>query len=267
MLLAEIHGKSLEAARDNEDYLTSAVFGHLRYVQPGLFWDVLLKRARGLPGPGGQESSLGRVLANAGRSPSAYSRLEVRFWRHHTRHGEPDLILLFGADGRSPLVVLIEAKLWSEKSGTGDRDQLVRYLRVLEDLAAVGVHVPADAARFLVYLTPGESLAEVADSAGRVDDPVRDRPRLFRLQWQDVLEAADEAWPGSPEPACTILADVACFLRVLGLEYFKGMSRLDDLPLLEQGFGGFYTGGLGAFNGMTREPLLDFFEVCKGAWT
>ncbi len=267
MLLAEIHGKTLEVARDNEDYLTSAVFGHLRYVSPGPFWDDLLKRARGLPGPGGQEPSLGSMLADAGRSPSAYSRLEVRFWRHHATHGEPDLILHFTADGRPPLVVLIEAKLWSEKSGTGDRDQLVRYLRVLEDLALAGVNVPADAARFLVYLTPGESLVEVADSTARVDDPARDRPRLFRLQWQDVLEAADAAWPGSQEPTCTILADVACFLRTLGLEYFRGLSRLDDLPLLEPGFGAFYTAGLTGFRGMTREPKMGFFEVCKGGWS
>jgi hypothetical protein len=266
MLLAEIHGKALEAARDNEDYLTSAVFGHLRYVPPGPFWDDLLKRAKGLPGEDGLEPSLGRVLADAGLPPSAYSRLEARFWRQHATHGEPDLILVFTAAGLRPLVVLIEAKLWAEKSGTGDRDQLVRYLRVLEDLAAVGIHVPADAARFLVYLTPGESLVEVADSAARVDDAARDLPRLFRLQWQDVVEAAGGAGPGSLEPARTILADVACFLRTLGLEYFRGMSRLHDLPLLDQGFGSFYTAGLTGFRGMTREPGLDFFEICKGAW-
>ena len=32
MLLAEIHGKTLAEGRNGEDYLTSAVFGHLRYV-------------------------------------------------------------------------------------------------------------------------------------------------------------------------------------------------------------------------------------------
>lgn len=266
MLLAEIHRKTLEVACDNEDYLTSAVFGHLRYVPPGPFWDDLLKRARGLPGPDGGEHSLGQVLAVAGHPPSAFTRLKVHFWREHETHGEPDLILVFTADGRPPLVVLIEAKLWSDKSGTGDRDQLVRYLRVLEDLDTVKVHVPAEAARCLVYLTPRESLAEVEDSAARVDDAARDRPRLFRLQWQDVLEAADAAWPGAQEPACTVLGDVARFLREVGLEYFKGMSRLDELPLLEQGFGAFYTAGLTGFHGMTREPRLDFFEVCKGAW-
>jgi hypothetical protein len=160
--------------------------------------------------------------------------------------------------------VLVEVKLWSEKSGTGDRDQLVRYLRVLEDLDAVKVQVPAQADCYLVYLTPRESLAEVEDSAAHLD--ARARGRLFRLQWQDVLEAAEAAWRGSPEPACTILADVARFLRELGLEHFKGMSRLDELPLLEPGFGGVYTAGLTGFHGMARDPGLDFFEVYKGAW-
>ena len=162
------------------------------------------------------------MLADAGRPSSVFTQLKVYFWRKHKTHGEPDLLLVFRADGRSPLVVLIEAKLLSEKSGTGDRDQLVRYLRVLGDLGEVDVHVPAQADRYLIYLTPRESLAELEDSAARTDDPAKDRPRLFRLQWQDVLEAADKAWPSSPEPACTILTDVACFLRELGLEYFKG---------------------------------------------
>lgn len=266
MLLAEIHGKALDTARDSEDYLTSAVFGHLRYVPPGPFWDDLLGRSRGLPGPGAEEASLGRLLADAGLRPSAYSRLKAHFWRGHATHGEPDLLLVFSAEGLPPLVVLVEAKLWADKSGTGERDQLVRYLRILEDFAAVKVQVPPEASRYLVYLTPRESLAEVEDSAGRVDDPCRDRGRLFRLQWQDVLEAADAAWPRSPEPACTILADVAGFLRELGLEYFKGMSRLKELPLLDPSFGGFYAVGSRAFHGMSREPGFDCFEVCKGAW-
>lgn len=266
MLLAEIHGKVLEAARDNEDYLTSAVFGHLRYVPPGSFWDDLFTRARGLPGADGQEPSLGRILADAGRSPSAYSRLEVHFWRRHATHGEPDLILVFTAEDRPPLVVLVEVKLWSVKSGTGDRDQLVRYLRVLDDLGAVKIQVPAQADRYLVYLTPRESLTEMTDSAAIVNDSARDRSRLFRLQWQEVLEAAKAGWPDSPEPSRTILADVACFLRALGLEYFRGMSRLDALPLLDDGFGAFYTAGLSGFRGMTREPGLDFFEIRKGGW-
>ena len=51
MLLAEILGKRLEATRNSEDYLTSAVFGHLRYIEPGLFWDTLFAKAGGIPDP------------------------------------------------------------------------------------------------------------------------------------------------------------------------------------------------------------------------
>jgi hypothetical protein len=262
LLLAEIHGKSLEAARDNEDYLTSAVFGHLRYVPPGPFWDDLFRRAKGLSGTDGCERSLGLLLA---ATPFAgYSDLTVHFWSKHGAHGEPDLILVF--NGPAPLVVLVEAKLWSEKSGTGERDQLVRYLRILEGLNAIDVHVPAQASRYLVYLTPRDSQRELDDSATHLDNPIRDRPRLFRLQWQDVLEAAEATSPHSPEPARTILADTACFLRALGLVHFRGMSCLDKLPALGNGFGAFYTAAPTGFQGLGHLPDLDLVKVCKGAW-
>jgi len=267
VLLAEIHGKTVEVARDNEDYLTSTVFGHLRYVAPGLFWDDLMKRARGVPDSGGHEPLLGELLADTGRLPSAYSRLKVLFWKKHEIHGEPDLILVFTAEGLPPLVILVEAKLWSGKSGTGDRDQLVRYLRVLEDLGGIGMVTEALAPRYLIYLTPGESLAEVEDSAALADGLLKDGPRLFRLQWQDVLEAAEAAGAGSCEPTCTVLPDVARFLQELGLEYFKGMHCLGELHVLMPGLGAFYEVGQTGFCEMTQETRLGYFEVCKGAWT
>jgi len=36
MLIAEIHGKRFPEAEGQEDWLTSAVFGHLRHIAPGL---------------------------------------------------------------------------------------------------------------------------------------------------------------------------------------------------------------------------------------
>ena len=45
-------------------------------------------------------------------------------------------------------VALVEAKLWSEKSRTGDNDQLVRYLRVLKDRGAANFQMSAQAARY-----------------------------------------------------------------------------------------------------------------------
>ena len=190
MLLAELSGKSCAAARDSEDYLTSAVFGHLRYVPPGAFWDALLAHARGLPGLDHAEPSLAAALADAAGLPSSYQRLTAHFWRSHPAHGEPDLLLVFTAPGRSPLVLLIEVKLWAGKSGTGDNDQLARYLRVLDDLTGAGVAVPPGAAGYLIYLTPREARAEVEESLRASADPGGARARLFRLRWQDVLLAA-----------------------------------------------------------------------------
>lgn len=263
MLLAEIHGKRLDAARDNEDYLTSAVFGHLRYVPPAHFWAAFLAAAKGLPDDAGREGSLGHTLEAGGLSPAGYERLEVRFWRKHPRLGEPDLLLLFSGGQQPPLVVLIEVKLWAEKSGTDERDQLVRYLGVLDDLDAVKVAVPREAGRCLVYLTPRESLAEVQESAALVSGP--QRSRLFRVQWQDVLVAADAARRSAPEPARTVLADIAGFLRVLGLEYFNGFTR-ENLPEVPGDLGAFYQPVTTGFRGFGRETTLEMIELQKGRW-
>lgn len=270
MLLAELNGKSCPAARDSEDYLTSAVFGHVRYVPPAVFWDDLLAHARGLPAQNGAESSLATVLAASDSLPSGYERLTAHFWRAHPHHGEPDLLLVFAACGRPPLVLLVEAKLWSGKSGSGEYDQLVRYLRALDDLAGLGLAVPADARRYLVYLTPRESLAEIVESANLADHPGVDRDRVFRLRWQDVLVTAGRAALTATGPAALILADVAGFLSRLGLEYFGGFRRLGNLPALTGRDGRFYypdqSRARGAFAGFARVPGLQRIRVERGGW-
>jgi hypothetical protein len=198
---------------------------------------------------------------------SSYERLEVRFWRFHPTLGEPDLLLQFSGGPQPPLVILIEAKLWSGKSGTEERDQLVRYLGVLDDLDAVGVCVPPEAGRYLVYLTPREALAEVEDSLASSDSPERDRGRLFRLRWQDVLVAARQSAPDAPEPARTILADVAAFLGKLGLAYFAGFNRVGGLPLLAEGDGAIFRGRQGpGVSLLTRLPGLEPIVARRALW-
>jgi hypothetical protein len=271
MLLAEIHGKSLEQARESEDYLTSAVFGHLRYVPPGPFWDDLLNRARGMPGADGREPSLGRVLADAGLAPSSYASMAAHFWKYHPAHGEPDLLLTFTGPGRPSLTLLVEVKLWSGKSGSGADDQLVRYLRILEDLEALGVPVSEPAGRRLIFLTPHESLAEIESSAAYFDDPVRDGERLFRLQWQDVKAAAVRGAAGTDGPTHLILDNVAQFLSRMGLEYFSGFRRLESLPLFTENDGAFYRERNAAkpihqFAGFIRLSALKPIAVKRGGW-
>ncbi len=47
MMQAELHGHSAREILTNEDYLTSTVFGHLRYLSPSIFWENLFSRAIG----------------------------------------------------------------------------------------------------------------------------------------------------------------------------------------------------------------------------
>ena len=78
MLLAEIHGHGIGEVERNEDYLTSAVFGHLRYVPPGIFWEEFFLRAKGLPGEEG-EGTLAGYIAKRGPRISEFSTLKCIF--------------------------------------------------------------------------------------------------------------------------------------------------------------------------------------------
>ena len=115
MLIAEIHGKVVEEVVDKEDYLTSAVFGHLRYIPPSVFWSQLFERALGME----EGSTLTDALRTNGIALASYSRLAMHFWPKHPDFGDPDLILHFSGQGVPSLFVLIEAKLWAGKSGSG----------------------------------------------------------------------------------------------------------------------------------------------------
>src|SRR3954452_21752230 len=92
MLVAEIYRKGFEEARNHEDYLTSAVFGHLRYLPPGIFWEDLFKLAKGMPSVDGAEANLAEAAAAVAAPVCRYRQLRVHFWRNHPEWGEPDLL-------------------------------------------------------------------------------------------------------------------------------------------------------------------------------
>ncbi len=189
MLLAEIHGKSVPEAQGSEDYLTSAVFGHLRYVPADVFWPELFAAA-------------GLTL------PAGATELDVQFWPR-TEFGEPDLILTFSYPDSPALVVIIEVKLWSGKSGTGEHDQLVKYLRAVPNAP-------------LIYLTPANPFAEIADSLNSPHRVSGDEHRLFGMRWQTLHDIARRTADAAPPPFDQILSDVAKFLRRMELSGFDG---------------------------------------------
>jgi hypothetical protein len=78
MLHAEIHGHAAPEVQGNEDYLTSEIFGHLRYLPPSVFWDDFLSCAQGLAENGAEQTLTAYLDKKAGVSISDYSTLKVQ---------------------------------------------------------------------------------------------------------------------------------------------------------------------------------------------
>ena len=231
MLIAEIHGKRFPEAEGQEDWLTSAVFGHLRHIAPGTFWTDLLDRARTV---GTAASLYSRIYADGIRF-NQYSKLAIHFWKSWENYGEPDLILCFSGGDQSPLIIVVEVKLDSGKSATGANDQLKRYLQLLDDRHALRLFFPESNHRYLIYLTRIFSKLEIEDSIRvSVSAGIGDaQDRMFGLQWQDVLESALANSAGEP-----LLEEVAQFLKIRGFEAFRGFRS--PPAALKQISGAFY---------------------------
>jgi len=227
VLLAEIHGKYVADAQGFEDYLTSSVFGHLRYVPPCFFWDAFLRRCRSLPREGAELTAYDYLRELAGVGVEKYESLRAIFWPKHPK-GEPDLLLVFTGLNLPSIVVCVEAKLNAGKSGFEDSDQLARYLHACDSLDRMQPQVPTDAISVVVYLTTHDSRSELLDSLRAYGESTSARSRLYRLEWQDVLSAAEESQSAKKEPHLQILRDVVSFLRVRDLTHFCGMTEPVD---------------------------------------
>lgn len=252
MIEAELRGKVPSELQDDEDLLTSAVFGLLQYVPPSVFWPAVLMRAESCKG----RSFVGRCK-ELGAHISDYEKVNVHFWPVHQKFGEPDLLLVFSGGDQRPLCFIIEAKLWANKSGREEQDQLNRYLAAMKDSEWLGkvteFRVPV-ALPGLIYLTPRAAWLELHDSIEHAPDYLAAESRLFLLQWQDILEVACEVFPQADEPQRSMLSHIADFLEHRGLAYFRGFSHLplEDTTAMQTHF---YNPAKPWFSGFTEMPL------------
>jgi hypothetical protein len=186
------------------------------------------------------------------------------FWPSYRGADEPDLLMYFNGPDQKALLLIVETKLWSEKSSSPGGDQLVRYLSALGDLSGFNVPLPGNALIALVYLTPRDSREEVSKSVGSSPDPLSSARLIFRCQWQDIIAAARRTMSGE----CTaqtrmILQDVVDFLSRRNLEYFRGFARTENLPLLSKRDGRF----LSASSHFVALDLPVIFVVEESMWT
>jgi len=213
MIQAEMKGKVPEV-EGMEDVLTSNVFGLLRYVHNPAVLFRILDQARTLSGR--------RLTECVGSDLSSYSP-EFLFWEQVGAVGEPDLIIRFRKAGKPDLILCVEIKYYSPKSGEGDDDQLRRYFEGVSEVASLS------ASTFLgiVYLTKHPSRKELIDSLRLIQEKgVMDpEDKLFQLKWAEVTEAlgdADLAQLSDSERM--ILADLRDYLRYKNLVGFSRFS-------------------------------------------
>jgi hypothetical protein len=243
MLLAELHGKRFPEVEGVEDWLTSAIFGNLRQVSPPLFWPSLLRRAMSVGVP---QVSLAGELNALGIRLDQYTELTTVFWKDCGNYGEPDLILRFTGQNVFPLLLVVEVKLNSTKSGIGTDDQLAKYLALLDNPAALPAWTCARDLRYVIYLTRAFAKLELEESVLASGKPDAER-RIFGLEWRDVLETA-QLEASSEE----LLAEVAQFLKGRGFEAFRGFRTSQSLSV--EPIGGFYGS--------------EYFSGCEGPiWT
>ncbi len=224
-IIASLHGKIPEL-KTLEDVLTSTIFGRLRYLPPEKILIPFLKSAQSYNPPG---ISLGEHLKNQGISLELYLTVLFKFWSKHPKYGEPDLILLFKGhqNGDPDLLMLIEAKLYSSKSGVGENDQLKRYYLAIHE--SINGFYDQDISEFkghiapLIYLTGFDAQAEINESTREIVEGGRVlKDPIFHLRWQQLSNIL-ENYNNQYEPSL-ICNDLIDYLKHLNLLEYKGIT-------------------------------------------
>jgi len=237
MIQAELRGKlghdGTRAHDRAEDLLTSAVFGLLRYLplKEGLL--SLLARARPV-----RQGNDGLAVRAEPRwiELDGVTHAELIFWPDFGNFGEPDLLIQLRNADRLVHLVLIEAKLFSPKSGTAEAeeaerdqsldtpspDQLVKYWQGLRQ-RALAANQPECS---LIYLTARSMppLKELRESLANGPEGMR----LSWLSWRDAWNVANQqALDGTSLPA----QDLAALLAHKGFSEFTGFSKSGSLAV------------------------------------
>jgi hypothetical protein len=218
MLQAELAGHALSEALGSEDYLTSTVFGLLKYVDGQSFWDNLFHRAVSVGA--NTEWTLGKLcVAGYGQSTA----VEISFWQKY-EDGVPDLTVRFIRDGKLLIRILIEVKLHAGKGEAGDEelDQLVRYARLAEKLST------KDAPTILLFLTPGDPVPDIQESVNLLQNKPSAASRIYGLQWGDVHAACLDTCRSNLATRMEqqLLGEVAAYLQKRNFDFFSGFHRI-----------------------------------------
>lgn len=233
LIQAVLEGKSL-GYEYKEDILTSTVFGILKYLRPDMALIPFIESAF-LYNEG--RTTLWETLINSeGIELRCYREVEYIFWPRNQEYGEPDLILIFKdhAHGFEDLLLIVEVKFKSGKSGTEEDDQLVRYFEAInndiENFAEPSVSNFKGKKGYIVYLTEAEAYSEITATTKIIqngDNKIKEN--VFHLRWHQLYKTLEKMYPFCSLFEKIIVDDLMNYMEKLGLRDFSGISLPDKL--------------------------------------
>lgn len=194
MIQAELKGK-LPDVENKEDILTSNVFGMLRYLPPqkGIF--KILEAAKDYSE---RRSSFLENLKAQSIDLCDYNDVDYLFWENSPEYGEPDIVLIIKSSNGShkQLMLCIEVKFLSEKSGIGEYDQLKAYTLSLADREKRKAFGNPKIARFdgiflgTIYLTNYSQFRSVLDTLKEIGKTgyLGFESKIYELRWNEVTK-------------------------------------------------------------------------------
>ena len=231
MIQAVLNGKS-KGYEYTEDILTSIVFGTLKYLRPDA---VLIPFIESAFLYDEKRTPLWQKLNSEGIELRCYREIEYVFWTKHPKKGEPDLILVFKnhIHDDEDFLLVVEAKFKSPKSGTEDKDQLMRYYEAISDdieqFSEPLVSGFKGKKGFIVYLTESKAYLDISASNKLLKDKDRDiSGNLFHLRWHQLYKTFEMMYSSYSTYEKSIVDELMAYMDKVGLRDFSGISLPDD---------------------------------------
>jgi hypothetical protein len=231
MIQAVLNGKS-QGYEHKEDILTSTLFGMLKYIRPNVALIPFIESAVLYDD---KHTNLWQKLKSDGIELRCYREVEYVFWSNNLNYGEPDIILVFRKHihNDEDFLLLIEAKLKSEKSGTGENDQLARYYTAIQ--SDIGNFLETSVSGFtgkkgyIVYLTEYNAFSEILDSTLEIKKLFSNHSdKIFHLKWHQLYKTFEMMYPDYTTQEKEIVDDLLLFMDRIGLRDFSGISLPGD---------------------------------------
>ncbi|MCW3490219.1 hypothetical protein [Dethiobacter alkaliphilus] len=231
MIQAVLGGKSM-GFEYTEDILTSTVFGAVKYLKPSSLLIPFIESAFLYDEA---RTPFWQVLKNDGIDLRCYQKVEYVFWPFHQTFGEPDLMIVFQhhVHGEEDLLLIIEAKFKSPKSGTGEKDQLVRYFNAIHDKNIEGFSEQSVAdfkgqKGYILYLTESTASSEISDSEQIILRDVGEDNKIFHLRWHQLYSTIERLYSYFSDFERVIADDLLKYMEKVGLRDFSGISCPDE---------------------------------------